>query len=95
MSPPETGAHFTRVVAACAAAARPSAEPLKFFRGQAGDALRFLRLSRREPALSVEEPVREISAAPRDPINAAWIVFGNGELEGLLELMAVLACLDD
>jgi hypothetical protein len=28
------------------------------------------------------------------PINAAWIVFGNGELEGLLEPMAVLAWLD-
>jgi hypothetical protein len=51
-------------------------------------------LSGREPALSVEEPVREISAAPRHPINAAWIVFGNGELKGLLELMAVLALLD-
>jgi hypothetical protein len=38
-----------------------------------------------------EEPVQETSAALRDPINAAWIVFGNGELEGLLGLMAVLA----
>jgi hypothetical protein len=41
--------------------------------------------------MSIEEPVREISAAARDSINAAWIVFGNGEPEGLLELMAVLA----
>jgi hypothetical protein len=39
-------------------------------------------------------PVRQISATPRYPINAAWIVFGNGELEGLLEPMAVLAWLD-
>jgi hypothetical protein len=27
-------------------------------------------------------------------INAAWIVFGNGELEDLVQLMAVLAWLD-